>query len=370
MVPSAVVVLDALPLTVSGKIDREALPAPAAAASRATSRGRVTALEHILCDAFAEVLGLEAVGVDDDFFALGGHSLLAAKLVSRLAERGVAISVRDLLMARTVSGLMKRMNLASVHDALDVLLPIRTSGDGTPIFCVHPGSGMSWCYMPMARYVPDGFRIYALQARGLDGAGEPAGSVREMAADYVAQIRSVQETGPYYLLGWSFGGIPAHEIAVQLQAAGEEVAALVIMDTYPPAGGTGPEPAAGDRRDGPAGNGADGALDHLMERMRKEAGHVLGAISDEEYRTLARVFQNNMTIRGTHEIGRFDGNALLLVAGEGRSEDEGRTGRWAPYVSGEIAEAILPCGHSDMIRPDMLARAWDAMSDWLETRRR
>ncbi|MFD0690813.1 non-ribosomal peptide synthetase [Actinomadura fibrosa] len=374
MVPSAVVVLDALPLSVNGKVDRRALPAPAAAAPRAASRGRVTALEDVLCAAFAEVLGLDAVGVDDDFFASGGHSLLAAKLAARLAERGVAVSVRDLLMGRTVGGLMARMDLASVHDALDVLLPIRTSGDGTPIFCVHPGSGMSWCYMPMARHVPDGFRIYGLQARGLDGTTGLSGSVREMAADYAAQIRSVQETGPYHLLGWSFGGVPAHEIAVQLQAAGEEVAALVIMDTYPPAPGGRPDSAAGGRRDEPVRDGAagdeEGVLEHLMERMRREAGHILGAISDDEYRTLARVFRTNMTIRGAHEFGRFDGNALLLVADEGRDEGEAMAGRWAPYISGEISEVRLPCKHSDMIRPDMLARAWAAMEAWLGTTRR
>ncbi|MFI9162702.1 amino acid adenylation domain-containing protein [Kitasatospora aureofaciens] len=381
MVPATVVLLDRLPLTLNGKLDRRALPDPVLTTGPAATAGpgAVTALQSVMCEAFAEVLGLESVGVDDDFFRLGGHSLLAVALVGRLQARGVSVSVRNLVAAPTVSGLMERMGLSSVQDGLDVLLPIRAGGSRPPFFMLHSGAGLGWPYMPLARFVPEDTPLYALQARGVDGTGELAGSVREMAADYLDRIRSVQPSGPYHLLGWSFGGIVAHEMAVQLRAAGEEVAALVILDTYPSDPGMVPPEAAeaaeaaevaevAEAAEEPDGKRPGSTLDHLVETLRREAGSVLGAITEEEVLRLARVFENNIGLKDGHGHGVFDGDALLLVAAEDRPEGAPTVARWAPYLSGTMAEVELPCKHLDMVRPERLAEVWSAVTDWLERR--
>ncbi|MGC1285710.1 MAG: alpha/beta fold hydrolase, partial [Streptosporangiaceae bacterium] len=337
---------------------------PTPSTSPVSEQSPPTGFEDAMCTAFAQTLGLERVGPDDNFFALGGHSLLAMRLAERLRAIGMRVDVRTIIEAPTVSGLIERLDMAAVQDALGIVLPIRPYSEKSrrsgrpPVFCVHPVGGLSWCYLPLARYVPDEYPLYGLQAEGLDGAAELPCSVRDMAARYIDSIKAVQQSGPYHLLGWSFGGIVAHEIAAQLQATGEQVASLIIMDAYPP---------RDQQPDTQAQSSDEPDLADVMETMRAEQGRGLTAISEHELAILARVYRNNMQILRAHQFARFEGDMLVVSATEGK-QDAVSTTRWQPFVSGEIAEFALPCEHSQMSRPDLLARAWDGIASWRQVR--
>ncbi|GAB2813333.1 hypothetical protein GCM10027091_51940 [Streptomyces daliensis] len=374
MVPVACVTLPELPLTANGKLDRKALPAPdytAGATGADEKRNLATSLEYVVSDVFADVLGVDEVGFADDFFRLGGHSLLAVTLVTRLREKGISTTVRNVFAAPTVAGIVRQLNLASMSDSLGRVLPIRAEGDRPPFFFVHPASGLSWCYRPLARYVPDGIPLYGLQAVGMDGSGTLPSSIDDMASDYVEQIRTIQPHGPYHLVGFSFGGIPVHEVAVRLQQAGETVAALVVMDTYPT------QHRGGEAVRPPEDGGPEGAerdpgaqLREEAARVRGEIGDIIDGITEEELLLIMKIFRNNTTLRKRHEAGVFHGDMLVIVA-EGAQDSEPRESqlwRWEPHVRGSVSAVGLPCRHTDLMLPDMLSRAWEAIAAWMESR--
>jgi thioesterase domain-containing protein/aryl carrier-like protein len=380
MVPSAFVVMDALPVTANGKLDRRALPAPDYAAGVHADDGPLSALAATIRQAFADVLGLPTVGVDDNFFALGGHSMLALTLVERLQEQGVTISVRDVIAEPSVSGLMRTLDLSSVRGSLATLLPIRAAGPGAtrpPLFCVHPGSGLSWCYSPLAGLVPAEYPIYGLQARGLDGQSRPADSLRAMAADYIEELRSVQPHGPYTLLGWSVGGLIAHEIAVQLQAAGEEIAGLIVLDAYPEDVRKTSDTSK-TSEDGSVLESAPDLADladwraeevaRTMDAAQRQVARILGSVTQEEVAAYAEVFVNNRLVKVGHEYGLFEGDLLLIVATQAPEDGAAAASvqdpaRWRPYVGGEIVTAEIDCAHEEMARPEQLARIWSAIAE-------
>ncbi|WP_460777328.1 amino acid adenylation domain-containing protein [Nocardiopsis nanhaiensis] len=230
-IPSGLVVLDEFPRTPTGKIDRARLPAPV---SSAQAPG--TPDEALLCSVYAEVLGLDRVGVNDDFFDSGGHSLLVPRLAAQVrAELGEDVSFRDLLEAPTPALLSIRLRGdGGSSDGFEPLLPLRREGSEPPLFCIHPAGGFGWCYTGLLSRLDRRIPIYALQDEGLSG-GHADRPLPETARSYVARIRRISPKGPYRLLGWSFGGQVAQAMAAELEQEGEQVELLALLDSYPPA---------------------------------------------------------------------------------------------------------------------------------------
>ncbi|MEV4372390.1 amino acid adenylation domain-containing protein [Nonomuraea sp. NPDC049637] len=354
MVPAAVVRVPALQLTVNGKLDRAALPAPEAP----TGGGRLPdgPREEAMCALFAEVLGLPRVGVDDGFFDLGGHSLLAVRLVARVKEVfGAEVSVGALFEAPTAAALTALAQGGARTDPLRTLLPLRESGSRPPLFCVHPAGGLSWCYGGLLRHVQDR-PIYGLQARR----DHLPTSLRRLAADYVAQLRLVRPRGPYHLLGWSTGGIIAQEMAVQLRLAGQEVALLAVLDAYPAEGMRDLPPS--DEAEAlealltMAGFAPDAALtlERVAEILRRESSPLAG-LSAGTLAQLKDLYLNTNRLVRALDTRRFDGDVLFFRATVDTVDDTLTADAWRPHVGGTIETHDVACSHKDMTQPGPIA---------------
>lgn len=233
MVPGAVVQLDVLPVTPSGKLDRRALPAPSTGVSMAHDgpppQGRI---EIAVAEVWQTVLHCAPPGRQADFFAMGGHSLLAVQVIARLRDKlGVRAAPRDLFAAPTLCDFAACLEERGALKAAPGLVAIRRGGTCSPLFLIHPGEGEIGYVRTLAAKLPLDRPVYGIAAKGLQDGETPCESVKEMAAAYLAEIRSVQEAGPFWLGGWSAGGTIAYEMAAQLRSNGEDVALLALIDT-------------------------------------------------------------------------------------------------------------------------------------------
>ncbi|MDX3784125.1 alpha/beta fold hydrolase, partial [Streptomyces europaeiscabiei] len=309
-------------------------------------------------------LGLDRVGVDDNFFELGGHSLLATRLVSRIRSTlEVEVSIRALFENPTVSGLTQVLETHSTEAVHGPLFPIRVQGTAAPIFCVHPGAGFSWGYMEFAKHLTADHPIYGLEARGMDGKETLPGRIEEMAADYVDQIRKVQPDGPFHLLGWSFGGIVAHEMAIQLQAQGEEVALLTLMDAYPAQDNEEAELPDRDR----IREDIESQLLLNGDDLSSDFGAIITGINIE---AIVNVSINNAQMMSKFRPGEFRGDVLFFIATLGRNDRSPTTQTWDSHVSGSIEEYGIEIHHGDMYLPDSLAQISEIVNSKLLHQRR
>ncbi|KWT62718.1 hypothetical protein ADL21_06555 [Streptomyces albus subsp. albus] len=355
MVPAAFVTLPALPVTSRGKVDVKALPAP----SYASSGGRAprTPVERALCEVFAEALGVDTVTVDDDFFERGGHSLLVLQVVNGVERTlGVRLPLRSLFEHPTVAGLAES-GLDGGPGGFEPLLPLRTGGDRAPLFCVHPVGGLGWDYFGLLRGLDPDRPVYALQADGMDGDAGLPDTIEEMARAYVTRLRDVQPTGPYHLLGWSFGGLVAHAMATRLQAEGEEVALLALLDSYPPVPGAAPSTTDQEEEQtalleflgiDPAEFGGTAPAPEELAQLLADDPTTYAALGTERLLAIGRIIGRGVRASREFRPAVFRGDPVFFQATEDQAADL-RPEAWEPYTEGHIEVHPVDCTHSGML---------------------
>lgn len=233
LVPPVFVFLGALPLTPNGKVDRAALPAPGRERPDRESKliAPRNALESKLVRICERILDVRPVSVTDNFFELGGHSLLAVRLLVQIEKAiGKRLPLSAIFEAQTVEQLAARLQDEKTPSSWSSLVAIQPGGLRPPFYCVHALGRDALEYRDLARHLGPARPLYGLHPHGLDGKLPPHERVEDMAAHYIRDIRAIQPEGPYYLGGWSFGGNIAFEMAQQLQAAGQKVAFLALID--------------------------------------------------------------------------------------------------------------------------------------------
>ncbi|GAA3298988.1 hypothetical protein GCM10020295_36010 [Streptomyces cinereospinus] len=354
-----------------------------------------------LCEIVAEVVGADSVAPAENFFETRSmDSMKSLRLVARARKAGIELSIADVFTHQSVAALATalrpepepetapaaRDSTRAMAEAIEEtesldhadtfapMLCIRPSGGRPPVFCLHSGVGFALSYLPLARYIGPDHPVYGVQSPSVVGDAPLPDSIEANAAAYVDLIRQVRPEGPYHLLGWSFGGLLAYEIAVQLRAAGQQVGLLANLDAYPRTG-------AVDERD------EQGSLAWLLEGI----GHSRDEFGDRELTpadivdalrrdgsALARMGERRMArmvdLMARHQILNtryrprgYDGDMHLFLADRspwGEETDKERL--WAPHTAGTVTAHHIDCAHDDMLSPGPLGEIGRAVAAQLE----
>ncbi|GHO64159.1 hypothetical protein KSC_030510 [Ktedonobacter sp. SOSP1-52] len=379
MVPSSMITLEALPLTHSGKVDRQKLQESSASEEDGLTEELQlprNEVEERLVYIWQELLERKRISITDTFFQQGGHSLSALRLLARIhKEFARRIPVAQFFQNPTIHGLAQLLSAytegrSCIQPLPSALVPLQPHGTHAPFYCVHPGAGTVFCYLSLAQRLGTDYPVYGLQ---FPEAGErPAQvTVTQLATNYVTAIRTLQPEGPYYLGGWSSGGLVAFEMACQLRSQGQEVALLCMLDTRVPTyfkneRGTRPY-----------------TLEEYMEERGVEKAKIRCMTEEEKLQCMYEMHQrdgllpngldltyvrsflaNLMEILiavANYEVPQFDGHLTLLritpeaertedpTLKEERGTREDLTYGWQAKTTGTIDVQVLPGSHERFI---------------------
>jgi amino acid adenylation domain-containing protein len=383
MVPDTLVLLSELPRLANGKVDRRHLPAPEHESTRPFIPAR-DPLEFRLVDIWERVLGTP-VGIHDNFFDLGGHSLLAVRLVSEIHDAlGHRLPISSLFLGGAVADQADLLRSVSTEAPAGPIRLLRGGPATPPLYCVHQAGGNVLAYFHLARRLGSERTVYGIEAPGLEPDTTALMSIEAMATRYLEAIRQIQPSGPYAVAGHSLGGLVAFEIGRRLEAEGDEIALLALMDVPAP------------RVDPPVSLDMDrvATLLHILQQAGQhygfDAGLTYEALRDageaERYglvrdaladrgvlpaatgaahvRALLEVYESAVTAATRFRPAGPSGVAVtLFVTEEGRREHDGDTLGWDRWTTGRVTPLRVPGDHHSMLLPphvDTLARTIEA----------
>jgi thioesterase domain-containing protein len=242
-----------------------------------------------------------------------------------------------------------------------VPVEVLKEGTGVPLFCIHPGGGMSWAYHALGNYLD--CPLIGIQ-RILQGEEAEPVSIRDMARNYADRIQGFYPTGPYNLLGHSFGGVVAHELAIELQRRGCVIARVILLDAQP-SDDSSVTPALVENQvleevlrfyhvDIPEQD------EPLTYEQTEELVRERGAVEFPQYKqyldSIVQSLNSSLTLHRAHEPGVFDGDITIFSAARDQNDrSSSPLQSWRPYVTGDITEYSVDCAHKDMLTAESVS---------------
>ena len=360
MVPSFVLVVPELPMTRNGKLDASALPSPTPQA--VSTVADATPAERRVLQAFSEVLGTPVADVDANFFALGGSSLSAVTVA--VALDGVHIA--DVFAHPTARSLAQLVDAPSAGDAgFAEVITLHEHHGGTPVLCFYPAGGLSWSYTTLVRMLADRKYpggVFGFQAPGILDESERATSITDSAARICEHVIGSMGFSRVALVGWSVGGVLAHEVATQLTQRGIKVEHVIVLDAYP-ATVWQQLPAPDDRRLwqgvlAMAGISADRELtpDEVVAAMQSRGG-VFAELPPTALDGIRTMVKHNAYLMRDHHTSHYPGKLIHVTAAAELPERDPRlvASAWEPHV-GTLTSYHANVRHPGMVSPEVLSQ--------------
>ncbi|MFC6923593.1 alpha/beta fold hydrolase, partial [Microbulbifer taiwanensis] len=236
MIPKIIIIVEEWPLTGNGKVNKKLLPAPERSYLEDEYLAPENEVEHALIDIQAKLLGLDPqkIGVTDNFFELGGHSLLAVRLIAIInTQFGLSLPLASVFSAPNALALAELI-AEKAENPSSILVPVQKGGDKAAIFAVPGAGGNVLSFQSLCHSLDSNQPLYSFLAVGHDGINPVLNSVEETAKVNIDALKVLQPSGPYHLIGHSYGGVVAYEMARQLMVDGKDVASLVLIDSFAP----------------------------------------------------------------------------------------------------------------------------------------
>ncbi|ATL25252.1 non-ribosomal peptide synthetase [Streptomyces formicae] len=348
MIPAFFVELPQLPLTTNGKLDRAALLAKARA-DRPVQVNQASPRDHIelaLYRIWQRLLLQTEIGISDSFFDVGGTSISAIKLAHAVREEfGETLPVRDILQHPTIEALGERLRRGASGPPPSNLLELRAGEGQARVVCVHPAGGTAFCYLSLAKALPESVGVQGIQSPGVNPGEEFLPSVEAMAEAYLKLIEPLPD-GPLVLTGLSYGGLVAHEMGRRLAAAGRERLSVVLLDTQAtddPVLRVPTEPVG---------------MAEFRDKLIKFNGMYPG-IDDRQIEQYHHIYNHNLHTSRDHVPASTTARTVLLEAVEGTTDEMLGAVRefWRRRAEGEYAVESVKCDHWEMLESSEVLRA-------------